>query len=113
MIHYADKPNHANGSDRMGLLKAEKILILIPMALVAFVGLYALFRCRSDKKGFFILAAFAAFLHILGHLLNLMSSSMGAALTAIRISGFGSGLVVLVNVFFISEYCDIKINGAL
>ncbi|NLB28853.1 MAG: diguanylate cyclase [Clostridiales bacterium] len=97
----------------MGLLKAEKILILIPMALVAFVGLYALFRCRSDKKGFFILAAFAAFLHILGHLLNLMSSSMGAALTAIRISGFGSGLVVLVYVFFISEYCDIKINGAL
>ena len=88
----------------------QNLTLLIPLILVALVGAFALFRCRGDKRSFFVLVAFTAFMHILGYYLEIVGT--GIAFTGMYLANFGGGLCVLATVLFISEYCDTKMHAA-
>ena len=89
----------------------QNISFLIPLVLVSLVGAYALFRCRGDKRSFFVLVTFAAFMHILGYYLGTVRTDV--TVTEMYLVNFGGGLCALANVLFISEYCDTKVRASV
>jgi diguanylate cyclase (GGDEF)-like protein len=82
----------------------------VPIVLVIFVGLLTLFRCKSEKKNYFLLGMVSILFILTGHLLELVSNNTDEAFTAIRVLYIGSGFVSPFILFFIADYCDIRIN---
>ena len=89
----------------------QNITLLVPLILVSLVGAYALFRCRGDKRSFFVLVCFTAFMNVLGYYLGTISEEI--AFTGMYLSNFGGGLCVLSTVLFVSEYCEIKLHSVV
>ena len=85
-------------------------LILIPILFGFLVGVYALFRCRGDKRNYFILLTFTAFLHILGYYLGIISPNTISS--GMYLASFGGGLCAFANVLFVAEYCEVKLPAA-
>lgn len=93
----------------MSLWGVRIFLILISLSVVSLVAAYVLFKCRSDKRGFFVLALFSTSILVLGSLLEAISVNTSEALTAVRVFYLGGGLCVLFFIFFYADYCDIRL----
>jgi diguanylate cyclase (GGDEF)-like protein len=87
--------------------------VLAPIALISLVASHTFFRCKSEKKNHFLLVLVSVLFILIGHLLELLSNSTGEAFTAIRVLYFGSGFVSPFILFFIADYCDVKLPSLL
>jgi diguanylate cyclase (GGDEF)-like protein len=87
--------------------------VLAPIALISLVASHTFFRCKSEKKNHFLLVLVSLLFILIGHLLELLSNSTGEAFTAIRVLYFGSGFVSPFLLFFIADYCDVKLPSLL
>ena len=88
----------------------QHFTLIIPVLLVSLVGAYALFRCRGDKRNFFILLVFMAIMQIIGYYFGM--ASIGAEFNKMYLASIGGGLCVLANVLFVSEYCETRLRTA-
>lgn len=97
----------------MSLSEIQRVTVFLLLIIVSYVGVFALFKCRSDKKGNFLLVAFSVIIHVFGYFLEVISKDAGEAFTAFRLISFGGGLCALVNIFFVADYCDQIISKAV
>jgi diguanylate cyclase (GGDEF)-like protein len=84
--------------------------VVLAFSICAFLGIYAQFFGKSEKKNYFILAMLAACVLIVGHLLEITSKSTDEAFTAIRVLYIGSTFTMIFTFFFVADYCDFKIH---
>lgn len=97
----------------MSLLDIQKFAALIPLVIILLFGAFTHFRFRSNRKEFFILTSFTAFIYILGCLLEIISQNTGEALTSMRLLQLGGSLSALLYVFFLYEYCEINLHNTV
>ncbi|MFP3156202.1 diguanylate cyclase [Lachnospiraceae bacterium ZAX-1] len=86
------------------------VAVAIPLILVIVIGYLTLFRCRSEKKNYFLLILVSMIFILVGHILELLSNSTDEAFTAIRVLYIGSGLIPPFILLFVADYCDIRIH---
>jgi diguanylate cyclase (GGDEF)-like protein len=84
--------------------------VTVALSLSVFLGIFALFYGKSEKKNYFVLTMLATSLFLLGHMLELLSGSRDEAFTALKVLYIGSPLVSTLTPFFIADYCDVKLH---
>jgi diguanylate cyclase (GGDEF)-like protein len=80
------------------------------LALSVLIGVYALFHGQSNKRNYFLLMQCAIFIYLIGYLLEITSTTAEAAFTAVKISYMGGFFLAPFAFFFVTDYCDIKLN---
>ncbi|MDR3365300.1 MAG: diguanylate cyclase [Clostridiales Family XIII bacterium] len=85
-------------------------IAIVAIAVAVFVSALTLFKAESKKKNWFMLMMMAIIVFLIGHLLELISSDVGGAFTASRVLYIGSQLVGPFALFFVADFCEIKIH---
>jgi len=85
-------------------------IVCIALALALSVGAIAMFRSQSYKKNYFLLMHSMIIVFLFGHLLELTSTSVEEAYSAIKILYVGSSFVTPLMLFFTADYCNTKIH---
>ena len=85
-------------------------VVCIALALSLFIGVYALFRSQSSKRNYFLLMQTLIIVYLAGYLLELTSTMVGEAFTAVRVLYIGGFFVAPLALFFVADYCNIKIH---
>jgi len=86
------------------------IFVCIALAISLFVGIFALFRCQSYKKNYFLLMQVMIIVYLLGYLFELTSTNAEEAYAAVKILYIGASFVATFTFFFITDYCNIKLH---
>jgi hypothetical protein len=89
------------------------IATLIAALLIFFVQYHILFRGGVVKKKYFLLLTFSIFLVLIGHLLELTGRNTSGAFSGVRLLYLGSAFVSSCLLFFVADYCDIKIPNLI
>jgi diguanylate cyclase (GGDEF)-like protein len=84
--------------------------VIAALALSLFLGIFTLFYGRNEKKNYFVLTMFFTSVFLTGHLLELLSGSRDEAAVALKVLYIGAPFVSAVTVFFIADYCNVKLH---
>jgi len=84
-------------------------IVCFALALSLFIGVYALFRSQSSKRNYFLLMQAVIIIYLVGYLLELTSTNVDEAFTAVKVLYFGFFVAPLA-FFFVADYCNIKIH---
>jgi len=88
-------------------------VLLVSMVVSVWLGAFTLLRCESKKKNAFIALQAAAFMFVLGYVLEINANSVDGGLIAVRVMYIGSVFAPLAYLFFTAGYCEIKISRIL
>ncbi|MDR0445970.1 MAG: diguanylate cyclase [Oscillospiraceae bacterium] len=94
----------------MNLQPTLIIAVLVAALLVSFVELHIMFRGDALKRKYFLFLVNAVFLTVVGHLLELMGGDTRGAFSGVRVLYIGSGLASPCLLFFVADYCEIKLH---
>ncbi|MDR0862439.1 MAG: diguanylate cyclase [Oscillospiraceae bacterium] len=86
--------------------------IILAFAMSAFVGVVTLYYGQSEKKNNFLLCILSMLLFSLGYMLEMMGNSAGELLAAQKVLHTGSSFVGVFMLFFVVDFCDIKMPNA-
>ena len=84
-------------------------IVCFALALSLFIGVYALFRSQSSKRNYFLLMQAVIIIYLIGYLLELTSTNVDEAFTAVKVLYFGFFVAPLA-FFFVADYCNIKVH---
>jgi diguanylate cyclase (GGDEF)-like protein len=82
------------------------IAILISLA----IGAYTLLYAQSNMKNWFLVFIVVVIVFLIGYLLELIAKDTGGAFIAICVLYIGSSFVGPITLFFIADYCEIKLH---
>jgi len=86
--------------------------LLVSMAIVIFLAAFTLSRTDSRKIIWFTPMLVAMFFYLLGIFMSVISKSAEAAYNGVRLELVGSYTIGPLTMFFIADYCKIKIHRA-
>ena len=85
------------------------ISTLIALILVVFVGGHAVYQCTSEKRNNFLLVVLSIVFILIGSVIEVTSANTFEAFIGIRIQYIGSSYVFPFFLFFVADYCEVKI----
>ena len=93
------------------MLNNTLIMIVLGCIVIAvIINALTLFRAEGKNKNWFLLTMLATLAFLVGYLLELLSPDTGAAFNAVRLIYVGSQLVGPFALFFVADFCEIKIH---
>ena len=90
------------------MLLIFQILIIISLALSAYMIVVTLQRCRSEKRYMFVYCIFALCLYNLGYLIEMSSGNLGGAIIGVKIMYSGGDFMAVFFFFFVADYCEVR-----
>ncbi|MCL2071802.1 MAG: diguanylate cyclase [Oscillospiraceae bacterium] len=93
------------------MLMTKNIMIIIDVAcliLSAYMMIFTMRRCQSEKKHYFVLLLMSLLFYLMGNTVELVSSSEEAIIIGLKLVYTGSVFSAPLFMLFTLEYCDIK-----
>ncbi|MDR2964303.1 MAG: hypothetical protein LBU88_00820 [Treponema sp.] len=87
-----------------------QILVFASLALSIYMIVFTLERCRSEKRFAFIYCVVAIFVYTLGYFIEISCGSLGGGIIAIKIMYAGGCFMSPLFLFFVADYCEIRVT---
>jgi diguanylate cyclase (GGDEF)-like protein len=88
------------------------VFFLMALLATAFMVVVTLQNNRGEKRYFFLYYLLGVFLYVLGYCLEITSTSLGGALTAIKVMYLGGTFIGPLYLVFIANYCELNIRNS-
>ncbi len=86
------------------------LVLAAALVVTVILGAFTIFRCESNKRGYFIFLLCTVFLYVLGYLLEVTAHTEVDAFAAVKVMYIGSTFIAPVYLLFCADYCEINLN---
>ncbi|MCL2053042.1 MAG: diguanylate cyclase [Oscillospiraceae bacterium] len=86
------------------------VILAVALAIITFLGLYTMIRCESQKRNSFMAMLASIFLFVLGYLIMITAHTADGGFAGKKIDYMGAAFLVPISFWFVSDYCELKLN---